>query len=259
MLYVIEDIGSRDYQEDRHSVDFNILPGFNYFAVFDGHGNEKVAVFLKLYLKDILKSELKEHHKIPIEQCLMNTFKRLQSILPRSIAMHAGSTALVILRHGNILYVANVGDSRAIINFKNIAVAITEDHKPNDPSEYERIKSVGGSVVIDSFGTPRVNGNLALSRAVGDLYLAPAVTWIPDIYRVKLTLSNKYVIAASDGLWDVFQNQEIVDFIGMNFNKPNFTLNTEPQNVLNSVCTGLIKLARSRGSGDNITIMIILL
>lgn len=257
MLYIIEDIGARPYQEDRHSVVFDLLPDFHYYAVFDGHGDEKVAVFLKLYLKDILKSELEHHRQIPIEQCIFNAFKRLQTILPKNIAMHAGSTALIMVKHLDILYIANVGDSRAIISFKNKGIPLTEDHKPNTKSEYERIISVGGSVMVDPFGTPRVNGNLALSRAIGDLYLAPAVSWIPDIYKVKLTSSNRYIVAATDGLWDVFDNQEVVDFIDRNVDA--VMLNTDPKKTLNHVCNSLVKTARLKGSGDNITIMLVLL
>jgi serine/threonine protein phosphatase PrpC len=58
MLYTIEDIGLRNYQEDRHSICFNFFQDFHYLAVFDGHGDDKVAIFLKLYLKDVIKREL---------------------------------------------------------------------------------------------------------------------------------------------------------------------------------------------------------
>lgn len=255
MLYVIEDIGSRDYQEDRHSAEFNILPGYSYFAVFDGHGDDKVSSFLKLYFKDIVKSELISNTSVQI--ALLNSFKRLQNILPKNISTFSGSTALVAIKNNNTLYVANVGDSRAIISNNDKAVEITEDHKPTKKSEYDRILSVGGTVVLDPNGVPRVNGNLALSRAIGDLYLAPAVTWIPDIYSVKLTQNNKFVVMATDGLWDVYDNQEVVDFINVQFKRVNGIM--EPKKALNSVCTSLVQSSRMRGSGDNITLMLLLL
>jgi serine/threonine protein phosphatase PrpC len=257
MLYVIEDIGMRDYQEDRHAVAFNFFKNFHYFAVFDGHGDEKVAVFMKLYFKDILKSEMEKSNEIPIERCILNAFARLQTVLPKNISTHAGSTALVILVANDTLYVANVGDSRAIMNFREKALSITEDHKPDTPSEYNRIISLGGAVIKDPYGTPRVNGTLALSRAIGDLYLSPFVTWMPDIYTVKLNEHNKYVIAASDGLWDVFKNQEIVDYINTSLSPK--SLKSNPKKALNTVCSNLLKMARMKGSGDNITIIMLIL
>lgn len=257
MLYVIEDIGSRQFMEDRHSVNYRLYKDIDYFGVYDGHGDEKIAVFLKLYLKDILKSELMNSNVISVEQCMLNAFTRLQSVLPKQMAMHSGSTALVILKQQNTVYVANVGDCRAIMNNFDKAVSLTEDHKPGNKSEYDRIIALGGSVTKDPNGVPRVNGTLALSRAIGDLYLSPFVSWVPDIYRIELRDSNNYIIAASDGLWDVFENQEIVNLVH------NRLQNTkrlyEPKKILNSVCTDLLKSARRRGSGDNITILVLLL
>ena len=212
ILYVIEDIGMRDYQEDRHCVKFNIFEGIHYYGVFDGHGGDKVSVFLKLYFHDILKSEL-ENSVLPMDQRLKNAFRRLTSILPQDIAHHTGSTAVVMLEHGNKAYIANVGDSRAIMNINEKAVGITQDHKPNLASEYERIIKNGGFVAIDPHGTPRVNGNLALSRAIGDLYLVPYISPEPDIFMVELNESVNYIVLASDGVWDVFQNQEVIDII----------------------------------------------
>jgi serine/threonine protein phosphatase PrpC len=257
MLYVIEDIGMRNYQEDRHSIAFNIHDDLHYFAVFDGHGDEKVAVFMKLYFKDILKSELAQTNKFTIEKCMLNAFKRLQTVLPKNISTYAGTTALVILKSSDTLYIANVGDSRAILNFRDKVIPVTEDHKPNTKSEYERITDLGGAVVQDSYGTHRVNGSLALSRAIGDYYLSPFVSWVPDIYTVKLNQHNSFVVAASDGLWDVFDNQEVVDFIYDKMNGDG--LRSNPKRTLNTICTSLLQRARIKGSGDNITILLLVL
>lgn len=255
MLCAIEDIGQRNYQEDRHSICFNFFKEFHYFAVFDGHGDDKVSVFLKLYLKDVIKTEL--HNSYPqktIEQCLFNSFIKISSILPKEISMHSGSTALVILKHNNILYVANVGDSRVIINNNDKAISISEDHKPSDISEYNRIIALGGKVIRDNYGTHRVNGTLSLSRAIGDIYLKPYVSSIPDIYTVKLSNANNYLIAASDGLWDVFDNQELVNLINNNN-----IIQDKNDNKLKTICKKIVSLARSKGSGDNITILFLML
>lgn len=75
----------------------------------------------------------------------------------------AGSTAITILIKDKKLYCANAGDSRAIASRNGQLVALSSDHKPNNPEEMDRIYNAGGWVEFN-----RVNGNLALSRALGD-------------------------------------------------------------------------------------------
>ncbi len=75
----------------------------------------------------------------------------------------SGCTAVVALIHGDDLYVANAGDSRCVVSKNGVAVDMSEDHKPEDPAEFERITKAGGKVTADG----RVNGGLNLSRAIG--------------------------------------------------------------------------------------------
>lgn len=82
--------------------------------------------------------------------------------------VQAGCTAVVALLKGNKLYVANAGDSRAVLSRKGTSLPLSFDHKPSHPTEKERIESAGG-FVSNFGGMSRVNGNLNLSRAIGDL------------------------------------------------------------------------------------------
>ena len=66
------------------------------------------------------------------------------------------------------MYVANAGDSRAVMCVNGKAIALTIDHKPTSESERKRIEAAGG-FVSEIGGICRVNGNLNLSRAIGDL------------------------------------------------------------------------------------------
>lgn len=75
----------------------------------------------------------------------------------------AGSTAVVVLIKNNRLYCANAGDSRAIACINGEVETLSLDHKPNNEAETKRIHEGGGYVEFN-----RVNGNLALSRALGD-------------------------------------------------------------------------------------------
>ena len=76
----------------------------------------------------------------------------------------SGATAIVALLKGTKLYVANAGDSRCILYQGGKTIAMSFDHKPDDPIELARIQKAGGRVTPDG----RVMGGLNLSRAIGN-------------------------------------------------------------------------------------------
>lgn len=80
--------------------------------------------------------------------------------------MDSGCTAVVALVTKDRLFVANAGDSRAVLSRDGKAVDLSIDHKPEDLIELKRIQNAGGRVTSDG----RVNGGLNLSRALGQWY-----------------------------------------------------------------------------------------
>lgn len=97
------------------------------------------------------------------------------------------------------------------------AVALSEDHKPTNQGESARIVAAGGFV---EFG--RVNGNLALSRALGDFEFKQSATLSPETQIVtadpEITIhehtdEDEFVVVACDGIWDVFSSQQVIDFV----------------------------------------------
>ncbi|KAL7564524.1 hypothetical protein ACA910_017680 [Epithemia clementina (nom. ined.)] len=177
------------------------------------------------------------------------------------------------------LVVANIGDSRAILYHGGVITVLTKDHKPDDPDEYHRITSLGGQITLGSSpsSVPRVNGNLALSRAVGDRSERPYVTAQPDMMTVSLNIVDRnennrnkkerdFVVLATDGLWDVMSNAEVVDFVqsqigmcekqleGDNDKHRAASCATDPEE---EITQRLVQEALDRGSGDNITVVII--
>ena len=256
MIGVLVDQGARPYQEDRHYIEKKFFLNYDLYAVFDGHGNDSVSVFLQMYFKDVLRNELfAGHNTQTISVSLFNACKKMSEILPSQISHMAGSTALIVLESIEELYVINIGDCRALINKGSEALQITIDHKPNLKSEYDRIIAAGGFVAVDSMGTPRVNGNLSLSRAFGDIYLAPSVTWTPDVFHYVLFPECKYIFVASDGVYDAVQNNEIVEIINEELSRQ-VKSTSGCQTALSNSSNRILVLARSRGSGDNITIII---
>ncbi|KAK9828992.1 hypothetical protein WJX72_003282 [[Myrmecia] bisecta] len=135
--------------------------------------------------------------------------------------LQAGCTAVVAVIKGNKLYVANAGDSRAVLCRNGRAIALSEDHKPAQEGERARIQAAGG-FVSDIAGVCRVNGNLNLSRAIGDLkykgnnklgVAEQIITAQPDVMQMELTAEDAFFVLACDGVWDVLTNQEVVDFV----------------------------------------------
>merc|ERR1719498_584810 len=84
------------------------------------------------------------------------------------VADNVGCTAICVLVRKQDVLAANAGDSRAIMCRGGQAVELSFDHKPASEVEKTRIEAAGG-YLEESAGGARVNGNLNLSRAIGDL------------------------------------------------------------------------------------------
>jgi protein phosphatase 2C len=257
MILYWEDQGDREYMEDRLVFDTCICKNFEYYAIFDGHGGAEVASFLKIHMKNCIQETLKEHINRygeltdnQITGILMISFEKVVNLLPSIISNNTGSTALVILKTQKKIWIANCGDSRAIMNVgRKQALQLSFDHKPTRPDEYERIIKKEGSVAKAYHGDVyRVNGILAISRSIGDLALYPHITWKPEIHSYTIDNDkNNYIFIASDGIWDVFENDEIINLINTSIINSN----------INNIGHELILLARNKGSFDNISCMII--
>lgn len=112
---------------------------------------------------------------------------------------------LVTKEYGNpVLYTANVGDSRAVLKQgKAGALRLSTDHRPCEREELERIARVGGVIMGG-----RVGGSLAITRALGDhMLFKSGVIPNPSISRHELKPSDKYLILASDGVWDAMSDE----------------------------------------------------
>lgn len=242
--------------EDRMAFDTQLPYGFSYYGVFDGHGGSEVSTYLKTHFRDIIKQHILLAFsdgittKVDVSQMLYDAIKTLVNDIPYQIAINTGSTAVIMLKNNKTIWVANIGDSRAIMNDAHKAVALTKDHKPDDDDEYQRISRYGGKVTKAFHGDVyRVNGVLAVSRAIGDVGLSPHVTWKPDITVHHIHSLNHYVFIATDGIWDVLSNNEVVDIINTK------AMDNSWQDIGNT----LIEIARIRRSADNISCMLIIL
>lgn len=152
----------RKYNEDRVSIILNIVkpnsykgsywPACSFFGVFDGHGGNKCADFLKDNLHNfIIKSPYfpKNPTKSIIDgfnQC-DEEFISNHALGPNNIVIdRSGSCAIVVMIIDKQIFVANTGDSRAIMCVNNSITALSNDHKPNNENEKKRIVDEGGKI-----------------------------------------------------------------------------------------------------------------
>ena len=208
------------------------------FGIFDGHGGNDVVKYIKDRIPEIIKKNLNDLY--PIEQCFINSFNKIDEELKFYDSEYTGSTATIVLIQDNKIYCANVGDSRAYIIYDNYIKKITVDHKCSVPEEAERIIKAGGKITKN-----RVQGQLVLSRSLGDLYVKKyGVINLPDISTNTIDYNIKYVVIASDGIWDVVDEKTVLNMSKMKKNADDF-------------CKDLVKLAIEKESKDNISCIVI--
>ncbi|KAH1107912.1 hypothetical protein J1N35_011680 [Gossypium stocksii] len=182
------------------------------FAIFDGHLGDRVPT----YLKDNLFNNILEEPnfwKDP-EAAIRSAYSSTDKfILDNSMQLGpGGSTAVTaIVIDGKDLWVANIGDSRAVVCERGSANQITVDHEPH--AERRRIEKQGGFVTTLPGDVPRVNGQLAVARAFGDQSLKAHLSSEPDVRHVPIDSTIDFVILASDGLWKVMKNEEAVNLV----------------------------------------------
>ncbi|KAK2760896.1 Protein phosphatase 2C 2 [Arachnomyces sp. PD_36] len=191
----------------------------SFFGVYDGHGGDKVALFAGENIHRIVARQ-ESFQKGDMEQALKDGFLATDRAIledPKYEEEVSGCTASVGIVSREKIWVANAGDSRSVLGVKGRAKPLSFDHKPQNEGEKARISAAGGFV---DFG--RVNGNLALSRAIGDFEfkkstgLSPEqqiVTAFPDVTTHSITEDDEFLVIACDGIWDCQSSQAVVEFV----------------------------------------------
>lgn len=260
--------GWRMTMEDAHTVT-PFVPGMDkcsFYGVYDGHCGPTIAKYSsENILPEILKHNSvvemmnsdKEVDPNVISKAMIENFvvldDHMRTIPPwKNGEDHSGTTAICAFITPTEIICANCGDSRAVFSNKGELRMCTVDHKPYNEVERERIEKAGGSVMMQ-----RVNGSLAVSRALGDYEykctddmpsVAQQVSPEPETYIVKRDESDEFLIIACDGIWDVMTNQESIDFVS---NQLQIYENKS------EICDNLIEECFNRGSRDNMSVVLV--
>lgn len=165
-----------------------------------------------------------------------------------------GTTAVVTLLSSQSIYVANAGDSRAVLLRNGRALALTDDHKAAREDETARVEAAGGQILF--WNGVRVMGLLAVSRAIGDHSLRPYVIADPEVTVVNRHVGDELLVMASDGLWDVITNDEACSLARKCLLRARQKGSTR-ENAARVAATVLTRAAVDRGSRDNVTVLVI--
>lgn len=244
------------------------------FIICDGHGGDRVARFVTPFLQKML---MKKSLTYPLSRNYINkVYDSIQQKLvnhPKNIANMCGCTALVVIRYldnyrRECIQVINLGDCRAVLSRDGLAIPLSKDHKPFWSDEKYRIDLVNMEYGKDQkihyeAGDWRI-GDLSVSRSFGDLDNKPYICHRPESFIYILDRNSEFVILACDGLWDVLQNHEAVNFVRDHFNNNNIEYYNIPMaypssEVINTKCIArkLASYAFAKGSTDNVSIIII--
>jgi protein phosphatase 1G len=283
--------------EDCHVnlTDFNENPDEALFAVFDGHGGSAIAKFCGEHFPETFMAQvgytngdygegLRKSY-LALDGMLVDpvNLPQLKKFADKSTpvydsggsnpvirssvhpALNSGCTAVSIHIKGELLTVANSGDSRAILCRNGLPVELTTDHKANLQSEIERITSAGGVVT-----NGRVYGSLNLTRAIGDLSFksddsrppeSQVITANPDIGSILLDpVVDDFIVIGCDGIFEVLKNSEIIDFFSSELStirqSPTATISDAIARLLDIVCSDDVGRTEGLG-GDNLTCILV--
>ncbi|XP_061356232.1 probable protein phosphatase 2C 25 isoform X2 [Gastrolobium bilobum] len=230
-----------------------------FVGVYDGHGGPEASRFINDHLFHNLMSDFvsnlitgvaQENGSISediirnavsdTEDGFLTLVRRSYGIKPLIAAM--GSCCLVGVIWKGTLYIANLGDSRAVIGSiggsnKIIAEQLTREHNASKEEVRRELKSLhpeDSQIVVMKHGTWRIKGIIQVSRSIGDAYLKqpefsfdpsfprfhlpepirrPVLTAEPSVCSRVLQPNDKFIIFASDGLWEHMTNQEAAEIV----------------------------------------------
>ncbi len=275
-------------------------PKISYFGIFDGHGGEGCSEYLKdNFLQCLVKNP---NFPIDIKKCLTETFETVEDKFFKEKCSStencdgSGSCALTVLIFDNKLYIANIGDSRAILSLNGGTKVkqLTNDHKPDNPKEFERAMKNKSKVYVDDSDEPvrdvsklvfikdksefekhkkrkeviifrEYPSDLAVMRTIGDVKVKKkefggkpgTIINTPEIFIYDLTSADDFLILGCDGIYDDLSNQEVVNAAWYIYKNKAKEKNYDINELTQDACDMIIKYAMEKKTSDNLSCIII--
>jgi len=255
--HVIIDDVSKILPTNRETLHHNT---FAFYAIFDGHGGKQCAILAE---KELHQNILKNPDFLSgndIEGAIIKAFKETDDYIGKMAQQEGwnnGSTAVVVIIIDDTLWIANIGDSEAILARKKdkstVPVVLSKIHKPTKEDEKKRLEDLGVPV-----SSGRVAGSLAVSRAFGDFdFKSPAnggqEDWVlcePYVNKLQILDTDEFLILACDGLWDKLSYQDAVDIASKAKKSHKSPIETSDL---------LVRESLDRGTLDNVTVIVVFL
>lgn len=226
-------------------------PYGTFVGVYDGHGGPETSRFINSHLFQHLKRFTSENQSMSVEvikKAFQATEDGFLSLVTKQWPMQpqiaaVGSCCLVGVICGGNLYIANLGDSRAVLGRlvkatgEVLAIQLSAEHNACIESVRQELHSThpdDSQIVVLKHNVWRVKGLIQISRSIGDVYLKkaefnraplyakfrhrepfkrPILSSDPSVSVHQLEPHDQFIIFASDGLWEHFTNQEAVDIV----------------------------------------------
>lgn len=274
--------GWRPYMEDFHfassfQVGVSDKPSqrISMYAVFDGHGGSRCAQYLQAVSESYLKRQFEKEllNKGVLETAGIFNILKLAGVRLgaqwNEQGDKSGSTAITALIIGNDLWVANVGDCRAILLDGDQTIALSMDAKPEDAVFASGVEKRGGVIKTVSGDIPRVYSTglalevgVAMTRAVGHPEIGAGINPRAKVIRYPLNSPDKkMLIVASDGLWDFVSTNQVADVVReWRAANPDLSSVAISDRLAKKTCQAVKAEAlayQQLPQGDNLTIMVV--
>lgn len=262
---IVRNVESASYSANLPSEDRLLVstesPRSGFYGVFDGHGGSEAAEFTCNNVEQLFRQEMKESARLlSKKESKCAHAKRIRSSLQRAFqntdgqlktALHVdsehptratvGTCALAAYVESGAVYVANAGDSRAIIGRRDSngllqPVCMSEDHNANQPREQRRLEYHHPDEVDllePRGGAVYLKGCVQTTRSIGDFYLKdpycnsclkdpvdlrspPYVSCDAQVFSYEMGKQDEVIVLASDGLWDWMSNEDVLEFVDLN-------------------------------------------
>ncbi|CAI9774697.1 unnamed protein product [Fraxinus pennsylvanica] len=226
-------------------------PYGTFVGIYDGHGGPETSRFINEHLFRHLKTFAAEHHSMSVEvirKAFQATEDGFFSLVSRQWPLNpqiaaVGSCCLVGVICNGTLYIANLGDSRAVLGRlvkatgEVLSIQLSSEHNASIESVRQELKSMhpdDSQIVVLKHNVWRVKGLIQISRSIGDVYLKktefnreplyakfrlrepfkrPILSSEPSISVHQLLPHDQFIIFASDGLWEHLTNQDAVNIV----------------------------------------------